>query len=361
MALSALFSPLTLGPLTLPNRVLLAPMTRSRARPSDLAPGPLAAEYYAQRASGGLLITEGTQVSPQGIGYILTPGIHSDAQKEGWREVTAAVHAKGGRIFAQLWHVGRVSHPDFHGGALPVAPSAIGFEGEAFTFEGRKKVLVPRALETEEVEAIIADFGHAAQVAKDAGFDGVEIHGANGYLPAQFLETGSNQRTDRFGGSLENRARFLLEITRAAVEIFGPGRVGVRVSPGNPFSGMHDDNPAETYVYVAKALNELPLAYLHVLEAVAGPMAKPAGVPRITPLIRAVYRGVIIGNGGYSGEAANAAIASGEVDAIAFGVPFLANPDLPRRLELGAPLNPPDFSTFYGGAEKGYTDYPSLS
>lgn len=360
MSLTQLLSPLTIGNLTLKNRVLMAPMTRSRAHPADLTAGALAPEYYAQRAQAGLIITEGTQVSAQGIGYVSTPGIHTPAQQEAWRRVTDAVHAKGGLIFAQLWHVGRASHPDFHGGELPVAPSAVGYAGEVFTPSGRQKTVTPRALELSEIRAVVQDFRHAAQVAKNAGFDGVELHGANGYLPAQFLEDGANLRTDEYGGSLENRARFLLELTDAAIEVWGPHRVGVRISPNNPYNGMSDSNPVQTYTYLAQQLNARPLAYLHVLEAVAGMMAVPPGVPRATPAIRQVFHGVVIGNGGYTPELAEAAIARGEIDAVSFGMTFLANPDLPVRFARGEKLNPPDFSTFYGGDGRGYTDYPTL-
>lgn len=353
----SLFSPFQLGPYELRNRMVMAPMTRSRAGEGNV-PSELAAEYYAQRSTAGLIVTEGTQVSPRGVGYTSTPGMHSDEQVAGWRKITDAVHAEGGRIFAQLWHVGRVSHPSFHGGALPVAPSAIGFEGQVFTYEGMQPNVTPRALETEEIAGIVADFAAAARRAYDAGFDGVELHGANGYLIDQFLRDGSNQRTDPYGGSIQNRVRFLVEVTRAVVEVWGGDRVGVRLSPRVAVNGMSDSDPVATFSYAAYALNELGLAYLHVLEPIAGPMAVPG--ERVTPALRAVFRGPLIINGGYDAEAGNAAIARGEGDLVAYGVPFLANPDLPRRYREGAPLNAPERATFYSGGAEGYIDYPSL-
>ncbi|HEV7588688.1 MAG TPA: alkene reductase [Longimicrobium sp.] len=352
-----LFTPIQLGPYELGNRLVMAPMTRSRAGEGN-AVTDLTVEYYAQRASAGLIVTEGTQVSPQGVGYTHTPGIHSDAQAAAWRRVTDAVHAQGGRIFAQLWHVGRVSHPSFHGGALPVAPSAIGFEGQVLTYEGMQPYVAPRALETDEIAGVVAQFAAAAQRAYDAGFDGVELHGANGYLIDEFLRDGSNQRTDRYGGSVENRTRFLLEVAAGVVNVWGGARVGVRVSPRNPNNGMSDSDPVATFSHAADALNPFGLAYLHVLEAVSGPMAQP-GV-RVTPALRAAFRGPLIANGGYTAESGNAAIANGEADLVAYGAAFLANPDLPNRFRQGAALNPPDRATFYGGDARGYTDYPTL-
>jgi len=355
-----LLSPVRLGRLELKNRMAMAPMTRSRALVDGNVPNPLAVTYYAQRASAGLLITEATQVSPQGVGYIRTPGIHSLEQVAGWRKVTDAVHAAGGVIFAQLWHVGRVSHPDFHDGRLPVAPSAIGFEGEVFTSQGRKRVVTPRALETEEIPGLVEQFRRAAENAREAGFDGVELHGSNGYLLDQFLRDGSNQRTDAYGGSLENRARFPLEVARAVVDIWGAERVGYRLSPQPfPYAGMTDSNPAETFTYMASELNRLGLGYLHVTEAVSGKGA-PSPEQRITPLLRKAFRGALIVNGGYDARAGEVAIARGEADLVAYGVPFLANPDLPERFQREAPLNAPDAATFFTGEEKGYTDYPAL-
>jgi N-ethylmaleimide reductase len=352
-----LFTPFQLGPYELSNRLVMAPMTRSRAGEGNTVT-ELTVEYYAQRASAGLIVTEGTQVSPQGVGYTHTPGIHTAEQAAAWRKVTDAVHAEGGRIFAQLWHVGRVSHPSFHGGALPVAPSAVGFEGQVLTYEGMQPYVTPRALETDEIGVVVAQFAAAAQRAYDAGFDGVELHGANGYLIDEFLRDGSNLRTDAYGGSVENRTRFLLEVTAAVADVWGGDRVGVRLSPRNPGNGMSDSDPVATFGYAAGALNRFGLAYLHSLEAVAGPMAQP-GV-RVTPTLRAAFRGPLIANGGYTAESGNAAIAGGEADLVAYGAAFLANPDLPNRFRQGAPLNPPDRATFYGGDARGYTDYPPL-
>jgi len=355
-----LFSPYSLGGIALRNRMILSPMTRSRAVDGNV-PNPLAATYYAQRAAAGLLITEATQVSPQGVGYIRTPGIHSSAQVAGWRKVTDAVHKAGGKIFAQLWHVGRVSHPDFHAGALPVAPSALPVEGEAFTSNGKVKIPTPRALETRELPVIVDQFRRAAENAKAAGFDGVELHGANGYLLDQFLRDGANHRTDDYGGSIQNRARFPLEVTDAVLEVWDAQRVGYKLSPHFAGYSMSDSNPIATFSYIAQELNKRGLGYLHVGEAIKGPMAAPAGTPRVTPHIREKFSGALIVNGGYDAQTANTAIARGETDLVAFGVPFLANPDLPARYWQSAPLNAPDQATFYAGEEKGYIDYPTLA
>jgi N-ethylmaleimide reductase len=354
-----LFSSFGLGNIELKNRIVMAPMTRSRAIEGNV-PNPLAVQYYEQRASAGLIITEGAQVSPQGVGYIRTPGIHSAEQVEGWEKITSAVHKKGGKIFLQLWHVGRVSHPDFHNGELPVAPSAIGFDGEAFTPQGRKKTVVPRALELSEIPGIVEQFRKAAQNAKDAGFDGVEIHGANGYLLDQFTRDGANHRTDAYGGSVENRIRLPLEVTRAVISVFGADRVGYRVSPHNPFNGMTDSNPVETFSALAKGLDQLGIGYLHILEAVAGQMLVP-NVTRVTPILRTIFKGAYIVNGGYDKASANAVLERDEADLVAFGVPFISNPDLVERLKKSATLNAPDFATFYMGEEKGYVDYPALA
>src|SRR5262249_27360014 len=313
----SLFSPYSLGDLTLSNRMVLSPMTRSRAIEGNVQ-SPLAATYYAQRASAGLQITEATQVSPQGIGYIRTPGIHSAPQVAGWRKVTDAVHRAGGKIFLQLWHVGRVSHPDFHGGALPVAPSVLPVEGEAFTQNGKVKIVTPRALETYEIAGIVEQFRIGAENAKAAGFDGVEIHGANGYLLDQFLRDGSNHRTDRYGGSVENRARFPLEVTDATLSVWDPQQVGYQLSHYFAGYSMADSNPAATFSYMAEQLNKRGLAYLHVGEAIKGPMAAPAGAPRITPLIREKFSGALIANGGYDAQTASEAIARGDVDLVSF-------------------------------------------
>jgi len=354
-----LFSPYTLGDIALDNRLVLSPMTRSRALDGNVA-NPLAATYYVQRASAGLMITEGTQVSPQGIGYIRTPGIHSPEQVAGWKRVTDAVHRVGGTIFAQLWHVGRVSHPDFHGGGLPVAPSALPVEGEAFTGDGKVKIPTPRALETREIPGIVEQFRKGAENAKAAGFDGVELHGANGYLLDQFLRDGSNQRTDAYGGSLTKRMRLPLEVAEAVAEVFGVNRVGYKLSPYFAMFSMSDSNPIGTFTAFAHELGKLGLGYLHVSEAIAGPM-KVDGAVRATPYIRGAFDGTLIVNGGYDAASADAAIARGDADLVAFGVPFLANPDLALRYRKGATLNAPDASTFYAGEEKGYIDYPALS
>jgi len=287
--------------------------------------------------------------------------MHSQAQVAGWRKITDAVHAAGGKIFAQLWHVGRVSHPDFHNGELPVAPSALPVEGEAFTSNGKVKIPTPRALEEHELPGIVAQFQRAAENAKAAGFDGVELHGANGYLLDQFLRDGSNRRTDVYGGSFQNRARFPLEVTEAILGVWEPHRVGYKLSPHFTGYSMSDSNPVETFSYLARELNRLQLGYLHIGEAIAGPMAAPAGTVRVTPILRDIFDGTLIVNGGYDARTANAAIARGEADLVAFGVPFLANPDLPARYRNGALLNAPDQTTFYAGEEKGYIDYPALS
>ncbi len=354
----ALLSSYTAGSLTLPNRVVLAPMTRSRAQAGNVA-HPLAATYYAQRASAGLLITEGTQVSPQGVGYIRTPGIHSPAQIEGWQAVTRAVHEAGGRIFGQLWHVGRVSHTDFHDGEPPVAPSAIAVEGETFTPKGRQPFSTPRALETDEIPGVIDQFRTAARNAREAGFDGVEIHGANGYLLDQFLRDGTNVRTDGYGGSLANRARFPLEVVDAVTDVWGASRVGYRIAPRFSMLGMSDSDPKTTFSYLADALQQRGLLYLHVVEAIAGPRAVDTA-DRITPALRRVFGGTLIVNGGYDRASGEQAVANGWADLVAYGAPFLANPDLPERFRVAAPLNAPDPSTFYTGDERGYTDYPAL-
>jgi N-ethylmaleimide reductase len=355
-----LFSPYRLGDLELNNRMVLSPMTRSRALEGNV-PNPLAATYYAQRASAGLQITEASQVSPQGVGYIRTPGMHSSAQVAGWKKITEAVHQAGGTIFAQLWHVGRMSHPDFHDGALPVAPSALSVEGEAFTHNGKVKIVPPRALALHELPGIVAQFRAAAENAKVAGFDGVELHGANGYLLDQFLRDGSNHRTDAYGGSIPNRARFPLEVVEAILGVWEPQRVGYKVSPHFSMFSMSDSNPVETFSYLAEQLDRLQIGYLHVGEAIAGPMAAPAGTVRITPILREKFSGALIVNGGYDAQSGNAVIARGEADLVAFGVPFLANPDLPTRYSKNASLNAPDQATFYAGEEKGYIDYPTLS
>ena len=366
---NVLFQEWRLGELTLKSRMVMAPMTRSRASMEGVQ-SPMAAQYYSERASAGLIITEATQVSAQGVGYIRTPGIYTDAMVEGWKKVTDAVHQAEGLIFLQLWHVGRTSHPDFHGGELPVAPSAIGYDGEVFTPEGRRKIVTPRALRTDEIPGIVADFARGARHAKAAGFDGVEIHGANSYLLDQFLRDGSNQRNDEYGGSVENRARFPLAVAQAVISEWGSQRVGYRINPLNiPPYGMLDSNPKETFSYLVKELSELNLGYLHVLEPIAGyeipaheiDSGQQQGAPeRLTPHFRNIFKGTLMTNGGYLKAQANRALQENQADLIAFGVPFLANPDLPERFRQDAPLNEPDQDTFYQGEEKGYTDYPLL-
>lgn len=353
----SLFSRFDLGPLQLANRIVMAPMTRSRAGTGNV-PQPMAAEYYAQRASAGLIITEATQVSPQGVGYPNTPGIHTEEQVEGWRRVTHAVHRRGGTIFLQLWHVGRISHPSLQpDGGLPVAPSPIRPHGEAYTHEGLQPFVTPRALDTDEIPDVIDQFRNGARNALGAGFDGVEIHAANGYLIDQFLRDGTNHRTDRYGGSIPNRARFLLEVTEAVSTVWGSKRVGVRLSPTSTFNDMSDSDPAATFAYTARRLNEYGIAYLHVVEPVS---PEVRGDERVTPRLRQVFEGPFMVNGGYDAASGHEAIASGRADLVSFGVLFLANPDLPRRFAIGAALNRPDPSTFYGGDERGYTDYPFL-
>jgi N-ethylmaleimide reductase len=352
----SLFSSYRLGDLELKNRLVMAAMTRSRALDGGV-PNPLAITYYTQRASAGLLVTEATQVSAQGVGYIRTPGLHSPEQVAGWRKITDAVHRAGGIIFAQLWHVGRVSHPDFHGGALPVAPSAIAAEGDVFTLRGPAKIVAPRALGLHEMPDIVAQFRHGAENALAAGFDGVELHGANGYLLDQFLRDGSNRRTDTYGGSIVNRARLPLEITQAVIEVWGPHRVGYKVSPHGSVYSMSDSNPIETFSYLAEQLSKLDLGYLHVTEPIAG----PAAAPRATAVLRKKFRGTLMVNDGYDYASGNAAVARGDTDLVAFGKPFLANPDLPQRYRIDAPLNVPDQATFYTGEANGYIDYPALT
>jgi N-ethylmaleimide reductase len=348
-----LLSPYKLGNLELKNRMVMAPMTRSRALDGNV-PNPIAIEYYMQRAGAGLIVTEATQVSPQGVGYIRTPGIHSAEQIAGWKKITDAVHAAGGKIFAQLWHVGRISHPDFHGGALPVAPSAIAPKGTVFTAQGPKEMVTPRALELSEIPGIVDQFRKGAENAKAAGFDGVELHGANGYLLDQFTRHGSNKRTDGYGGTIENRARLPLEVTDAVVKVWGKERVGYRISPKGPYNDMSDSDPVATFSYLSGELSQRGIGYLHVVD----PAAPAEG--RVTPVLRRIFKGTYIVNGGFNAETGNAAIANGEADLVAFGVPFLANPDLPIRYATNAPLNTPDQATFYAGEEKGYVDYPAL-
>ncbi len=366
-----LFSSLQVGSYRLAHRVVMAPLTRMRADRSSFAPRPLNAEYYAQRATpGGLLIAEATPVMMAGRGNPGVPGIYSEAQIQGWRGVVDAVHAKGGLIFLQLWHVGRVSHSSFQpGGVLPVAPSAVPITGEgmlAMTSDGKMVPYeTPRALQTEEVGQVVEAFRQAAVNARQAGFDGVEIHGANGYLLEQFLQSHTNLRTDKYGGSIENRARLLLEITQAVIAVWSANRVGVRLSPYGVANGSGEAEPMPLYSHVVKALDQLGLAYLHFIE----PRSSGAGraevnwqnVPSAMVLFRPLWRGVLIAAGGFTGETAEAAVAQGHADAIAFGRIFISNPDLPQRLQHGFPLTPYNRATFYGGEAAGYTDYPVYS
>jgi N-ethylmaleimide reductase len=363
----SLFSPLQIGTYQLKHRVVMAPLTRMRAEKPSLAPRPLNAEYYRQRATpGGLIIAEATPVVATGHGNPGVPGIYSERQIEGWRAVVDAVHAKGGLIFLQLWHVGRVSHSSLQpGGVLPVAPSAVPIGGGlmAMTAAGPPVPYeTPRALETNEVSGVVESFRQGARNAMEAGFDGVEIHGANGYLVEQFLQSHTNLRTDRYGGSIANRARFLMEVTQAVVDVWGADRVGVRLTPYGIANGSGEADPMPLYTHVIQSLNSFGLAYLHFIE----PRSSGAGraevnhqnVPSAMALFRPVWNGVLISARGFTGESANAAIASGQADAIAFGRIFISNPDLPRRIAHGFPITPYNRATFYGGEEAGYTDYP---
>lgn len=354
-----LFQPYALGPITLANHIVMAPLTRNRAG-AGLIPSELAATYYAQRATAGLLITEATQVSAQAQGYQDTPGLYTQAQIDGWRKVTDAVHAKGGRIFVQLWHVGRISHVDLQpGGAAPVAPSAIRAGTKTFVNNGFADVSEPRALELHEIPGIIDDFRKAAANAIAAGFDGVEIHGANGYLLEQFLKDGANQRTDEYGGTVENRARLLLEVTAAVKDEIGSERTGVRISPVSPANAISCSDPQPQYDYLVEQLDALGIVYLHVVEGATG------GPRDISPFdydsLRRRFKNTWIGNNGYDLALASAQLARGKADLFAFGRPFISNPDLVERLKTGAPLALLNPETLYGGGAQGYTDYPSLA
>jgi N-ethylmaleimide reductase len=352
-----LFSPLEVGPLALPNRIVMAPLTRSRAGAGNV-PTALNALYYAQRASAGLIIAEATQIAPEGQGYISTPGIHSAEQVAGWRCVTGAVRACGGRIVLQLWHVGRISHPSFQpGGILPVAPSAVKPNTQAYTANGFEPIPTPRALDISEIPGIVAQYAKAAANAMEAGFDGVEVHAANGYLIDQFMRDGANRRTDAYGGSIENRTRFLLEVVDAVTEAVGADRTGVRISPQNGQNDIADSDPQRLFNHVASSLAGKGLAYLHVIEGDTG----GAPVPPFDYLaIKRLFGGLVIANNGFDKERAQEALAQGRADMVAFGKPFIGNPDLVVRLYLGAPLSPSHRETYYGGDDQGYTDYPLL-
>ncbi len=355
-----LFQPVRCGDLELPNRVLMAPLTRNRAQP-DGVPRDMAIDYYRQRASAGLIISEATQISAQGKGYIDTPGIHSEAQARGWQPVTDAVHAAGGRIILQLWHVGRISHVSLQeDGAAPMAPSALRAQAKVFTPRGFEDVSEPRALRTEEIQQVVADYAHAATLARQAGFDGIEVHAANGYLIDQFLQDRTNQRNDGYGGKVTNRLRFLAEILDAVTEIWGRGRVGVRLSPLGQFNDIGDSDPQGLFSQVYAMLDARRLAYLHVVEQFPG--TSPTALQTdLLERLRTHYSGFYIANGGFDGARAVAWLQQHKADAIAFGRPFIANPDLPERLRRNAALNEADAGTFYGGGRKGYTDYPFLA
>lgn len=356
---SALFQPFTLGDLTLPNRLVMAPLTRNRATQVGDVPGPDAATYYAQRASAGLLISEGSQISHQGQGYLRTPGIYTPEQVAGWRKVTDAVHRAGGRIFIQLWHVGRVSHTSLQpGGVAPVGPSALRANTKTYLANGFSDVSEPRALELTEIPGILRDYENAARNAKEAGFDGVEIHAANGYLLDQFMKDGANKRTDAYGGAIENRARLTIEAAEAVLKVWDRGRVGIRLSPAQ-VNDAADSDPQALFGHVVEKLDGLGLGYIHMIEGAT--QGDRNAVPVDYAGLRRAFRGTYIANNGYDRAMAAEAVASGRADLVAFGRLFIANPDLVERFRLGAPLNEPDRATFYGGDSKGYTDYPALS
>ncbi len=354
-----LFSPARFGTIDLANRIVMSSLTRNRAGAGNV-PTALMAEYYRQRASAGLILTEATPICAEGHGYPRTPGIHTPEQVAGWKLVTDAVHGAGGKIALQLWHVGRISHPDLQpGGSLPVAPSAIRPAGQVFTGQAMKDYVTPRALELSEIPGVIERYAQAARQAMAAGFDGVEIHAGNGYLLDQFLRSSTNQRTDAYGGSKENRARLLLEVLQAVCKAIGADRVGLRLSPVTTFNDISDDNPQETFDFVVTELNSLKLAFLDVLQGTGG-MPKEEWMPFDYARLRALYKGNLILNNEYGFEAGQAAVMSGEADAIAYGRLLLANPDLVERFRQGAPLNTPDYERLYTGEEKGYTDYAFL-
>lgn len=361
-----LFSPVALGACELSNRIVMSPMTRSRSGPEGI-PTSLNALYYEQRSTAGLIVTEAAQVSLTGVGYPFTPGIHNRNQVEGWKAVTNAVHRRGGSIFCQLFHAGRISVPPLQPeGEQPVAPSAVKPRGEAWTPVGMVPYDLPRVLTRDEIDVVVESYRRAAEFAVDAGFDGVELHSANGYLPHQFLEDGTNRRDDGYGGPPENRIRFVLEVLEALTGVWGAGRVGIHISPCNPFNSMHDSDPGTLYTTLVRAIDHMGLAYLHVSEidlADAGTYAAAsynAGPNEITGRLRESFGGPYITNGGYDRESAGVALSTGWADLVSFGRPFISNPDLPERLRRGAPLNELDPETLYGGAEKGYTDYPFL-
>jgi N-ethylmaleimide reductase len=360
MTTPALFQPTRIGDIDVTNRIVMAPLTRSRADEAhgDIPGSAMNVDYYRQRSGAGLIISEGTQISPVGKGYMATPGIYSDAQVEGWKPITQAVHDAGSKIVAQIWHVGRITHPDLTGGAQPVAPSAIQPKVVAYTPKGKVDVPVPHALTTAEVKDVVQQFRQAAANAMRAGFDGVEIHGANGYLVDQFIRDGANQRTDDYGGSIENRCRFALEVVDACVAEIGAGRVGIRLSPLTPFNDLTDSHPQAVFGYLVEQLNQRGIAFIHFIEGATG---GPRDVPGFDYAgARQAFQGTYIANNGYNRQMAMDAVESGKADAIAFGRSFIANPDLVARLKLNAALNEPNPSTFYTPGPVGYTDYPTL-
>lgn len=356
--MTSLYDPIDLGGLHLRNRIFMAPLTRNRANP-DGTPGTLAETYYRQRSSAGLIITEATQISAMGKGYINTPGIYRPEHVAGWRKIVNCVHDEGGHIFLQLWHVGRISHTSLlPGGAQPLAPSAVRANSKTVTEKGFVDVSKPRALSLSEIAETIGDYRKAAAHAKEAGFDGVEIHAANGYLIDQFLQSRSNLRTDRYGGSISNRIQFLIEVAQAVLGVWDGSRVGVRLSPRGTFNDMGDENPEATFTAATRELARLGLSYLHVVESSPGDAPASSGLRALFDQLRRNWPGLYIANGGYDGPGGEKAITGGHADAIAYGRAFLANPDLPKRLRHHAPLNEPDSATFYGGTARGYTDYP---
>jgi 2,4-dienoyl-CoA reductase-like NADH-dependent reductase (Old Yellow Enzyme family) len=348
-----LLDPIAIGDLRLRNRIIMAPLTRNRSSGEGRVPNALMRDYYVQRASAGAIISEATSVTPLGVGYPHTPGVWSQEQVEGWRAITDGVHRAGGVILLQLWHVGRISDPIYHDGASPVAPSAIAPKGHVSLLRPERPYVTPRALETDEVQGVVEAFRKGAENARDAGFDGVEIHGANGYLLDQFLQDGSNKRTDRYGGPIENRARLMLEVADAVVSVWGAGRVGMHLAPRGDAHDMGDSDLPATFGYVARELGKRKIAFLCARESLKG--------PRLGPALKAAFGGVFIANEGFTRETAEEAIAAGEADAVAFGKLFIANPDLPRRFALRAPLNAWNAATFYGPGSEGYVDYPALS
>jgi N-ethylmaleimide reductase len=358
LEMPSLFEPLDLGGLRLRNRVFMAPLTRNRARP-DGVPGPWAATYYQQRSSAGLIVTEATQISAMGKGYINTPGIYLPEHVAAWRGIVDSVHDAGGHIFLQLWHVGRISHASLlPAGETPVAPSAIRALAKTFTSNGLVDVSAPRALTRGEIRATVEDYRRAAAHAKTAGFDGVEIHAANGYLIDQFLQSGTNQRTDEYGGSVANRIRFLVEVAQAVSDVWTPSRIGVRLSPRGTFNDMSDDDPQSTFMAAVASMTAARLGYLHVVESSPGDAPPPPKFAALFTRMRQKWMGVYVANGGFDGPGGEDAVRHHRADAIAYGRSFIANPDLPERLHVGSALNEPDPSSFYGGTENGYTDYP---